>query len=82
MAHIYLATGLLTTLSLISGGCAAPVSLNIVGRDVALLATYDYIVVRGGTSGLTVADRLTEDADSKTPEPLYLRYSNDNKLTV
>ncbi|KAI5845694.1 hypothetical protein DFP73DRAFT_624471 [Morchella snyderi] len=38
-------------------------SLNIVGRDVALLATYDYIIIGGGTSSLTVADRLTEDAD-------------------
>lgn len=82
MARIHLTTGLLATLSLISGGWAAPASLNIVGRDVALFANYDYIIVGGGTSGLTVADRLTEDADSKTPEPLYLLYSNDNRLTV
>ncbi|KAH8148810.1 uncharacterized protein LAJ45_07153 [Morchella importuna] len=63
MARIHLTTGLLATLSLISGGWAAPASLNIVGRDVALFANYDYIIVGGGTSGLTVADRLTEDAD-------------------
>lgn len=66
MAHIQLATGLLPTLSLISVGWAAPMSLNIVGRDVELLATYDYIIIGGGTGSLTVADRLAEDADSKT----------------
>lgn len=31
--------------------------------DVA--ASYDYVIVGGGTSGLTVADRLTEDSTSE-----------------
>ncbi len=29
-----------------------------------LEAAYDYVIIGGGTSGLTVADRLTEDANS------------------
>jgi hypothetical protein len=39
----------------------ATVKLSI--SDIA--DSYDYIVIGGGTSGLTVADRLTEDSNSK-----------------
>jgi hypothetical protein len=38
---------------------------TIVERADDLLAEYDYIIVGGGTSGLTVADRLTEDGKCK-----------------
>ena len=34
-------------------------------RAADIEASYDYIVVGGGTSGLTVADRLTEDGKCK-----------------
>jgi hypothetical protein len=33
---------------------------TVVERADELLPEYDYIIVGGGTSGLTVADRLTE----------------------
>lgn len=36
----------------------------IVRRDTSLSSSYDFVVIGGGTSGLTVADRLTEHPDS------------------
>lgn len=62
-----LTTGLLSVLSLLAVGLAIPVNTRIVGRDVPLLSPYGYIVVGGGTSGLVVTNRLTEDMRSKPP---------------
>jgi hypothetical protein len=38
---------------------------RVVGRDAKLRPAYDFVIVGGGTSGLTVADRLTEDPESE-----------------
>lgn len=35
-------------------------SATIIKRQ-AVQASYDYVIIGGGTSGLTVGDRLTED---------------------
>lgn len=37
---------------------------QIVGRDTSLSLSYDFLIIGGGTSGLTVADRLTENSES------------------
>lgn len=38
---------------------------RLVGRDVELKEAYDFVVIGGGTSGLTVANRLTENPNCK-----------------
>ena len=34
---------------------------TFISNVTGLLPEYDYVIIGGGTSGLTVADRLTED---------------------
>ena len=39
---------------------------HVVDHGTEPLDSYDFVIIVGGTSGLTVADRLTEDPESAT----------------
>lgn len=61
-----LTTFLFSAISLTSLTLASPIA-QLVGRDTALLSSYDYVIVGGGTSGLVVGDRLSENQSSLFP---------------
>jgi hypothetical protein len=35
--------------------------VRVIERNADILDSYDFLIIGGGTSGLTVADRLTEN---------------------
>lgn len=51
----------------------------IVGRGTALSLSYDFLVIIGGTSGLTVPDRLAENPESTSFCGLVLLQHDDDK---
>jgi hypothetical protein len=64
MAPLKIATLLLTITSHLVTAAWIPRPLdetNVLTRREEVAAEYDYIIVGGGTSGLTVGDRLSEN---------------------
>lgn len=55
---------LLALVSISSTSAVAPRAI-VVEREADLSAKYDFVVIGGGTSGLVVANRLTEDPDGE-----------------
>jgi hypothetical protein len=65
---------LLLSLALASVAYCSPIArlaehAVIVNSTSQLRETYDYVIIGGGTSGLTVANRLTEDPQSMSRRP-------------
>lgn len=46
-----------------------PLRANIHERQADIADEYDYVIVGGGTAGLTVGDRLTEDENCTSDLP-------------
>lgn len=62
-------TKLITLLAGVSGTYSSPISSSasravVLNNSTQLRPSYDYVIIGGGTSGLVVANRLTEDPTS------------------
>lgn len=69
----------LALLSFTRLACSLPVHAayaTVIQRQIDLLDEYDYIVVGGGTAGLTVADRLSEAGECALKAQAILHLSN------
>ncbi|RDL40515.1 Glucose oxidase [Venustampulla echinocandica] len=69
----------------VSSALALPSSLynsKILSRAEQVKDEYDYIIVGGGTAGLTVADRLTEDGKYSVLVIEYGSFDNSTSVTT
>ncbi|SPO02937.1 related to alcohol oxidase [Cephalotrichum gorgonifer] len=82
--------GLLSTALLASSVLTGPAlarpghaqSATILKRQAELREEYDYVIVGGGTAGLTIADRLTEDGETTVLVVEYGYLDNSNAITA
>lgn len=68
MGFLPITTQTLAVLLGLSSSAAAlriPRHATVASREAVAGTKYDFVIAGGGVSGLTVADRLTEDPDGK-----------------
>jgi cation diffusion facilitator CzcD-associated flavoprotein CzcO len=62
----HLLVGVVAAFRLLDAVSAAPFPGVVIERQEDLHSAYDYVVVGGGTAGLAVANRLSEDDHSES----------------
>lgn len=68
----------LSTLALTAQAWPQPNRARVLERQIDVAEEYDYVIIGGGTAGLTVGDRLTEDGESMS---LLLLHAKGLSLT-
>ncbi len=67
-----MAIGLLQAVANVTAHVARSIAHStILSRADEIQAEYDYVIVGGGTAGLTVADRLTENGKCESASSGY-----------